>query len=285
MATLISLAKTKLAGLLEVRKLIQGLIHGAIDPETFTAKLQTESYLSTDESKSLIPFLKSSLRLFQIAFLKGELSIDGLKPLHPNRSLGMNTENTKLRRITGNTSITDGSKVTGNLPTKADFKVENVPINNVMDVFKPDGNNMVQCKSCNANCKDISKHLTKTRKSIRCESRYSSAQLSALYNEGAKSIGKYDNKELTENGKAEEVTKIGQISSSMEIRIESAKAFKEAKTRALTLANETWNSDIAKHSCNNFLATLLCLARTKLTGLEVPKLIQDLIDGAIDPDP
>ena len=107
-----------------------------------------------------------------------------------------------------------------------------------------------------------------------------------------------------ENSKAKKVTKIGQIigvkleadanfgkffqkiPSSMNKKIESEKAYKEAKTRALTLANEAWNSDTAKLSCKNFLATLLRLARTKLSGLEVLKLIQeiqDLIDGALDP--
>ena len=105
---------------------------------------------------------------------------------------------------------------------------------------------------------------------------------------------------MTENSKAKEVPKIGliievtleaeanfreEIPNSIKIKIESAKAFKEAKTRALTLVNETWNSNTAKHSSKNFLETLLCLAGTKLTGfLEVLKLIQDLINGAIDPE-
>ena len=452
---------------------------------TFTAKLQIDSYLSTDERKSLIPFLKSSLGLFQIALLKRELSIDGIRPrLPPIQSLTMRTENTKPNKLMGHIGFTS-SEVTRNQSikvkgvtennkskeltenskakevtkikqmtevkleaektniviansTKADSKVENVPIKNVMDVFKPDGNNMIPCKGCGANCKDIRRHLTKTRYSIKCESKYSSEQLSALdiggatpekestenskakevtkirqmtevnleadgetnisianvrelvpevptlqstqilevneitlrndsikinseiekdsiknvmdvfkpdgnnmiqcvgcnanckdirrhlikmshsikcttkysdeqllalYNKGQYDLGldQYDEKELTENSKAKEVTKFGliievkleadenlreffqEIPDSMEIKVESAKAYKEAKTRALILANETWNSDTAKHSCKDFLATLLCLAETKLTGfLEVLKLIQDLIDGAVE---
>jgi hypothetical protein len=38
---------------------------------------------------------------------------------------------------------------------------------------------------------------------------------------------------------------------------ESRKNYEEAKSRALTLANETLSSDTAKQSCKNFLATLL----------------------------
>ena len=468
LATLLSLAGTKLAGSLEVQKLIQDLVHGTIDPETFTAKLQIDSYLSTEESKHLIPFLKGSLGLFQIALLKGELSIDGIHPKPIIRPSLIRTEITKPNKLMGHIGFT-GSEVTRNQSikvkgvtednkskelmenskakevskikqiievkleaettniviansTKADSKVENAPIKNTMDVFKPDGNNLIPCKGCGANCKDIRKHLTKTRYSIKCESKYSSEQLSALdiggatpvkeftenskakevtkirtevkleaddetnisianvreivpkvptsqltqvlevneitlrndsiknvmdvmdvfkpdgnnmiqcvgcnanckdirrhlikmrysikceskyspeqisalYDEGTTSVGQLDKKELTENSKAKEATKIGQIigvkskadenrkiSDSMKMKIESAKAYKEAKTRALTLANETWNSVTAKHSCKNFLATLLCLTGTKLTGLEVPKLIQDLIDGAIDPE-
>ena len=477
LATLLSLAGTKLAGSLEVQKLIQDLVHGTIDPETFTAKLQIDSYLSTEESKHLIPFLKGSLGLFQIALLTGELSIDGIHPKPIIRSSTIRTEITKPKKLMGHIGFT-GSEVTRNQSlkvkgvtednkskeltenskakevskikqmievkleaektniviansTKADSKVENVPIKNAMDVFKPDGNNMIPCKGCGANCKDIRKHLTKTRYSIKCESKYSSEQLSALdiggatpvkestenskakevtqirqmtevkleaddetnisianvreivpkvptsqltqvlevneitlrndsikidsdsiknvmdvfkpdgnnmiqcvgcnanckdirrhlikmrysikceskyspeqisalYDGGTTSVGQLDKKELTENSKAKEATKIGQIigvkseadenfrefdQDSMKIRIELAKVFTEAKSRALTLANETWNSDTAKHSCKNFLATLISLAKTRLTGfLEVLKLIQDLIDGAIDPE-
>jgi hypothetical protein len=183
------------------------------------------------------------------------------------------------------------------------IKIDSDSIENVMDVFKPDGNSMIPCKGCGANCKDIRRHLIKMRHSIKCETKYSYEQLLALYNEGAKSIGQYNNKELTENSKAKEVTKIGQIiqvkleadanfggffqeiPSSMNIKIKSEKAYKEAKTRALTLANETCNSDTAKHSCKNFLVTLIRLAKTRLTGLlEVLTLIRDLIDGGIDPE-
>jgi hypothetical protein len=279
LATLLSLAETKLAGVLEVRKLIQGLIHGAIDPETFTAKLQIESYLSTEERKCLILFLKSSLGFFQIALLNGELSIDGIRSLSQKQSLTMRTENTKPNNLMGHIGFTSSGmtrnqsiKVKGlkeNNKSKAkevtkikqmtevkleadetniaianfkefapeipisqstqvlevnkislgydsikiDSEVENVPIKNIMDVFKPDGNNMIQCKGCNANCKDICKHLTKTRYSIKCESTCSYAQLSALYNGGAT-----PEKELTENSKSKEVTKIRRMS---EVKVEA----------------------------------------------------------------
>ena len=79
-ATLLSLAGIKLAGSSGVQMLIQGLVRGEINPETFTAELQIHSYLSTDERKCLIPFLKRSLPFFQIALLKRELSIDGIRP-------------------------------------------------------------------------------------------------------------------------------------------------------------------------------------------------------------
>ena len=46
----------------------------------------------------------------------------------------------------------------------------------------------VSCKSCNAKCKDIRKHLTKTRTSIKCEKVYSSEELSALFNGPTKPI-------------------------------------------------------------------------------------------------
>jgi len=114
------------------------------------------------------------------------------------------------------------------------------------------------------------------RHSIKCETKYSYEQLLALYNEGAKSIGQYNNKELTENSKAKEITKLREMSEDsvhidvecpLTIRLDSAKAYKEAKTRALTLANETWNSNTAKHSCKNFLVTLIRLAGTRMTGL------------------
>ena len=264
LATLLSLAGTKLAGSLGVQKLIQGLVHGDIDPETFTAELQIDSYLSTDERKCLIPFLKRSLGFFQTALLKGELSIDGIRPrLPPIRSLTMRTENTKPNKLMGhigftslevtrNQSIkvkgvtennkskelTENSKakevteikqmtevkleaektniVTAN-STKADSKVENIPIKNVADVFKPDGNNMIPCKGCGANCKDIRKHLTKTRYSIKCESKYSSEQLSALDIGGAT-----PEKESTENSKAKEVTKIRQ---NTEVKLEARYGF------------------------------------------------------------
>ena len=326
LATLLSLAGTKLAGSSGVQMLIQGLVRGEINPETFTAELQIHSYLSTDERKCLIPYLKRSLPFFQIALLKREVSIDGIHPkpiTKPNALMGhigfTHSEVTRNQSIEVNISITNDREFVPEVPTSQSTQalevneitlrnnsitIDSDSIKNVMDVFKPDGNNMIPCKGCGANCKDIRRHLIKMRHSIKCETKYSYEQLLALYNEGAKSIGQYNDEKLTENSKAKEVTKIGQIieeklegdanfgkffqkiPSSMNKKIESEKAYKEAKTRALTLANETWNSDTAKLSCKNFLATLLRLARTKLSGLEVLKLIQeiqDLIDGALDP--
>ena len=71
---------------------------------------------------------------------------------------------------------------------KTNLSKEKVPVKNVMDVFKPNEKNLINCKSCNANCKDIRKHLTKTRTSIKCEKVYSSEELSALFNGPTKPI-------------------------------------------------------------------------------------------------
>lgn len=48
----------------------------------------------------------------------------------------------------------------------------------VADPFKPDAKGMIKCRGCDAMCKDIRKHLTKTRNSMKCESKYSRAELS-----------------------------------------------------------------------------------------------------------
>ena len=48
----------------------------------------------------------------------------------------------------------------------------------VADPFKPDAKGMIMCRGCDAMCKDIRKHLTKTRNSMKCESKYSRAELS-----------------------------------------------------------------------------------------------------------
>ena len=61
-----------------VRILIQSLIDGVEDPETFTAKLQCE--LNSAPQPCLVPFLKRSLPYLQNSLLFGELSIDGVLP-------------------------------------------------------------------------------------------------------------------------------------------------------------------------------------------------------------
>ncbi len=60
-----------------VRKLIQGLIDGNVDPETFTTKLQKE--LNSSPQPCLVPFLKKSLPYLQNSLRSGELTIDGVR--------------------------------------------------------------------------------------------------------------------------------------------------------------------------------------------------------------
>ena len=61
-----------------VRNLIQSLIDGDDDPETFTAKLQCK--LNSPTQPSLALFLKRSLPYLQNSLLFGEISIDGVLP-------------------------------------------------------------------------------------------------------------------------------------------------------------------------------------------------------------
>ena len=61
-----------------VRNLIQSLIDGDDDPETFTAKLHCE--LNSAPQPRLLPFLKRSLPYLQNSLLSGELSIDEVLP-------------------------------------------------------------------------------------------------------------------------------------------------------------------------------------------------------------
>merc|ERR1712008_426126 len=74
-------------------------------------------------------------------------------------------------------------------PAPATAPVEK-PAASAADVFKPDAKGFIKCRGCNAIYKDIRKHLTKTRYSLKCESKYSPAELSWLY--GSKPIGQYD---------------------------------------------------------------------------------------------
>ena len=53
-----------------VRNLIQGLINGVLDPETFTTKFQQE--LNLKPQPCLVPFLKRSLPYLQNSLLSGE---------------------------------------------------------------------------------------------------------------------------------------------------------------------------------------------------------------------
>merc|ERR1712008_4070 len=74
-------------------------------------------------------------------------------------------------------------------PAPATAPVEK-PAASAADVFKPDAKGFIKCRGCNAMCKDIRKHITKTRYSLKCESKYSPGELSWLY--GSKPIGQYD---------------------------------------------------------------------------------------------
>ena len=81
-----------------VRNLIQGLIDGIVDPETFTIELRLK--LNSVPQLSLVPFLKHSLSFLQSALLSGELSIDGIRP--PPR-----TQVKKKRKIDHTDTLTE----------------------------------------------------------------------------------------------------------------------------------------------------------------------------------
>lgn len=73
-----------------VRNLIQGLIDGKVDPETFTTKLQKE--LNSSPQPCLVPFLKKSLPYLQQSLSSGELSIDGVRaPANSRARVHVNT--------------------------------------------------------------------------------------------------------------------------------------------------------------------------------------------------
>ena len=92
LATLLKLASEQPPNVsLNVRQLIQGLIDGKVDPETFTTKLQRE--LNSSPQPCLVPFLKRSLPYLQQSLINGELSIDGVRAPPKNIPLaiaGMN---------------------------------------------------------------------------------------------------------------------------------------------------------------------------------------------------
>lgn len=82
LATLLKLASEQPPNVAaNVRTLIQGLIDGKVDPETFTNKLQRE--LNSSPQPCLVPFLKRSLPYLQQSLLNGEVSIDGVRPPPP----------------------------------------------------------------------------------------------------------------------------------------------------------------------------------------------------------
>ena len=90
LATLQRLAEEQPPAVAEnVRNLIQGLIDGVVDPETFTTKLQRE--LNSSPQPCLVPFLKRSLPFLQNSLLTGELSIDGVRPPPRTRTMAMTT--------------------------------------------------------------------------------------------------------------------------------------------------------------------------------------------------
>ena len=77
--TLQTLAEKELPAVTEnVRNLIQSLIDGVVDPETFTTKICC--VLNSAPQPCLAPFLKRSLPYLQNSLLFGELSIDGVLP-------------------------------------------------------------------------------------------------------------------------------------------------------------------------------------------------------------
>ena len=79
LATLSRQAKEQLPAAGEnIQNLIQDLIDGLVDPETFTTRLRPK--LSSSLPPSLVPILKRGLPFLQNSLLSGELSIDGIVP-------------------------------------------------------------------------------------------------------------------------------------------------------------------------------------------------------------
>ncbi|GAB1602036.1 transcription initiation factor TFIID subunit 4-like [Argonauta hians] len=92
MATLLKLASNQRPEtILNVRELIQGLIDGKVDPESFTETLQIE--LQSSPQPCLVPFLKKSLPLLRHSLYMNKMSIDGVRPPPPDviQSQGMCT--------------------------------------------------------------------------------------------------------------------------------------------------------------------------------------------------
>ncbi len=78
-STLLSLAHgNKQVVAANVSTLIQDLIDGAVDPDTFTTKLRRE--LKSSNQPALAPFLKKSLPYLQEALRTGEVTIEGVRP-------------------------------------------------------------------------------------------------------------------------------------------------------------------------------------------------------------
>lgn len=79
MATLLKLASNQRPEtIMNVRDLIQGLIDGKVDPESFTEKLQIE--LQSSPQPYLVPFLKKSLPLLRQSLYLNKMSIEGVRP-------------------------------------------------------------------------------------------------------------------------------------------------------------------------------------------------------------
>ncbi|XP_074645985.1 transcription initiation factor TFIID subunit 4B-like [Tubulanus polymorphus] len=79
LTTLIKLASSQPKQTVEnVKNLIQGLIDGQVEPETFTTQLQIE--LKSNPQPYLVPFLKKSLPLLRSSLANGKMEIEGVRP-------------------------------------------------------------------------------------------------------------------------------------------------------------------------------------------------------------
>lgn len=85
-----------------VKRLIQGLVDNAMQPEEFTTKLEKE--LSSNPQPGLIPFLRKSLPLLRHALLTNELSIEGIRP-PPRSALCMPPPSPSIVRSVQKTSV------------------------------------------------------------------------------------------------------------------------------------------------------------------------------------
>ncbi|XP_014675326.1 PREDICTED: transcription initiation factor TFIID subunit 4-like [Priapulus caudatus] len=110
-STLIKLASSQPPDVAaNVRKLIQGVIDGLVQPEDFTTKLEAE--LKSSPQPFLVPFLKRSLPHLRQSLYNNEVSIEGVNPPPPSALAIPAVETTPLPAPTVHNKVTRPGQVT-----------------------------------------------------------------------------------------------------------------------------------------------------------------------------